>query len=126
MSNSADADLREGERGAVKIKTLLTFVVLAVAAFVTIKVVPVYVEQRQVIYEVEELARAAAIRNYKPDKINKDIEKLLRDFDLPASSVNYEPSDRGVHLTLGYQRDINFLVTTYAWRVDHKAVGREL
>ncbi|MCI0485133.1 MAG: hypothetical protein L0229_00760 [Blastocatellia bacterium] len=126
MSHSARMDLRGGERGAVKIKTLLAFAVLAVAVFVVIKVVPVYVEQRQVIYEIDELARTAAIRSYKADKINKDIEKLLRDFDLPPSSVNYEPSDRGVQITVGYQRDIDFLVTTWVWRVDHKALGKDL
>ena len=126
MSNPASIDSRAGERGAVRIKTLLTFTVLAAVAFTLIKVVPVYVEQRQVIYEVNEIARVAAVRSYKADKINKDIEKLRRDFDLPESSVNYETANNGVKIKLVYSRNIDFLVTTYTWQVDYTAVGKEM
>lgn len=126
MSNPSGIDSRAGERGAVKVKTLLTFTVLAAAAFTLIKVVPVYVEQRQVIYEVNELARVAAIRSYKADKMNKDIEKLRRDFDLPESSVNYETANNGVKIKLVYSRNIDFLVTTYTWQVDYTTVGKEM
>lgn len=126
MGNSTSVDLRRGERGAVSIKTLLIFTFLGSAVFVLVKVLPVYVEQRQVIHEVDELARAAVIRGYKPEKIYQDIGKLLKNFDLPESSVNYEPNNTGVRIIVGYQRDINFLVTTYTWRVDHTAVGKDL
>ncbi len=126
MNNSTDTGARTGERGAVRIKTLLIFTLLAVATFALIKIAPVYVEERQMTHEVDEMARVAAIRSYKEEKINKDIEKLRRDYDMPESAVNLDLRENGVRIIVNYNRTIDFLVTTYTWHIDHTAVGKEL
>jgi ABC-type siderophore export system fused ATPase/permease subunit len=117
---------RAGERGAVSIKAVLTLLALSTAAFVVIKIVPIYVEQRQVIHQVEELARISAVRGFKVERINQDIEKIRGDYDLPENSITLGPAQKGVRIIIGYSKNIDFLVTNYIWRVEHTAVGREL
>jgi len=120
--------LREGERGAVKIQTVLLLIALAVVSFVAIKIAPVYVEEQKVIHEVDEIARISAVRGYKEDKVAKEINKIQGDFSLPEDSIsfNVNAANRKVKITVGYKRDIDLLVTTYAWQVSHEVEGREL
>lgn len=114
------------ERGAISIKALLTLLLAAIAIFVVVNFVPVYVEQRQVLFEVEELARVAAVRSYKDERINQDIKKIRGEFNLPDDSISLVSRDKGVQIVVGYSKTIDLLVTTYTWRVDHTAVGKEI
>ncbi|MEW6207544.1 MAG: hypothetical protein AB1631_04200 [Acidobacteriota bacterium] len=118
-------DTRARERGAVKIQTVLTFLIVGMLAFAIIKIAPIYVEQRSIQTKVDELARVSALRNYKPEKVNTEIEKLINDNDLPAGSVTVAVmAENKVHLKLKYTRTIDFLVTQYDWAVDYTAEGR--
>ena len=127
MSRAAGEPTRAGERGAVSIKAVLTIFVCGVVVFLVIKFAPVYVEQREIIYKVDDLARVAALRGWKEDKISKDISKLNVEYNLPEGGINFvSRSDRGVQIAVNYQRNIDLLVTTYAWKVDHMATGKEL
>jgi hypothetical protein len=117
---------RAGERGAISIKALLILFTLGVALFLAIKFVPVYVEQHKLMYDVEELARIAAVRNWKEDKIGPEIKKIRGAYDLPDGSINVVKHERDVQITVGYIRAIDLLVTTYDWKVDRTIVGKEL
>jgi hypothetical protein len=119
-------DARAGERGAISIKALLMLFMLAAAAFLVIKFAPVYVEQRKLMHDVEELARIAAVRNWKEEKIDPEVKKLSGSYDLPDGSLSVVKHDRDVQITVGYSRAIDLLVTTYDWRVDRTIVGKEL
>jgi uncharacterized membrane protein len=115
------------ERGAVRIQTVVTFVVVAALAFAIIKIAPVYVEQRSIQTKVDELARVSALRGYKSEKVNTEIEKLVNENDLPAGSVTVAVMvENKVHLKLKYTRTIDFLVAQYDWVVDYTAEGRGL
>jgi hypothetical protein len=118
--------LRHGERGAMKIQTVLTLVLVAIVAFVAIKITPVYVEQQKIVHEVDELARISAVRGYKEDRVEREITKLVGDYSLPEDSISFNIRDRRVKITLGYKRDIDLLVTTYTWKVAHEVEGKEL
>lgn len=125
MKNVAEIDARAGERGAITIKTLITFVLLGVAVFVVVKVAPVYIEQRQVTIEVDELARISAVRNYKEDEVKKGIEKLRAQYNLPQGSINLvSHAENSAHILVKYNKQINFLVATYNWEVDYTARGK--
>jgi len=117
---------RSAEHGAISIKTLLVLLVLAAAAFVVIRIAPVYVEQQKVIHDVDDLANKAAVRGMKEEKINQEIKRIRGEYDLPENGINLASRDKGVQISVSYQRDIDLLVTTYAWKVDHTAVGKEL
>jgi len=126
MRDGLNENARAGERGAISIKTLLILFAVAVAAFVVIKVVPVYVEQRKLMWDVEELARIAAVRNWKEDKIDPEVKKIRGTYDLPDGSINVVKHDRDVQIKVGYSRAIDLVVTTYDWKVDRTIVGKEL
>jgi len=126
MRDVMNNDARAGERGAISIKALLTLFVIAAVAFLVIKFAPVYIEQRKLMHDVEELARIAAVRNWKEDKIDPEVKKLRGSYDLPDGSLNVVKHDRDVQITVGYSRAIDLLVTTYDWRVDRTIIGKEL
>jgi Flp pilus assembly protein TadG len=125
MKTVVDTESRAGERGAVHIKTVLLLVALGVLAFVALKVAPVYIEQRKVTAEVEELARISSVRNYKEDEIKKRIEKLRNDFSLPEGSINLaHHAENNAQITVKYNKQIDFLLTTYTWQVNYTASGK--
>jgi hypothetical protein len=122
MNNNTSA----GERGAISIKAVLTIFVLAACSFLVIKIAPVYIEQRKIMHDVEELARIAAVRNWKEDKLGPEVKKLNGAYDLPDGSLSAVKRDRDVQIVVGYSRAVDLLVTTYDWKVDRTIVGKEL
>ena len=127
MSNVTGSNARPRERGAISIKVLLGLVLVGFAAFVVIKVAPVYIDERQVTYKVDDLANKSAIRNSKEDDIKKAIEVIKREYNLPENSINLVSREVGrVQISISYQRDIDLLVTTYQWKVNHTAAGKDL
>lgn len=120
-------DSRAGERGAVSIKNLLTFLLLGLVVFAAVKVVPVYTEQRQVVYDVDDLANKAAVRNLKEDEVKKAIIALCSKYSLPEGSIKLDSlGDNKARISLGYTKAVDFLVTTYDWKVNHTADGKSI
>jgi hypothetical protein len=126
MRQAIDVDSRAGERGAISIKVAVMLFIAAAVVFAVIKVAPVYVEERDVLYRVDELARIAAVRGWKEDRINQDIEKLRNEFELPEKSITLVPDQKTIKISVGYTRPVNLLVTTYDWKVEYTATGKEL
>jgi Flp pilus assembly protein TadG len=118
--------LGENERGAVKIQTVVILVLVLIVAFVAIKITPVYVEQQKVIHEVDELARISAVRNYKEDRVAREVTKLVGDFGLSEDNITFNVKDRRVRIIVNYKREIDLLVTNYTWQVAHEVEGKEL
>jgi len=118
---------RARQRGAVSIKTIVILFVLFCAAFLMLKLVPVYVEQRKVIFDVEELARIATVRSFKDERIVPEITKIRSTYELPEGSINLlQRVGPGVQIGVNYTRSVDLLVTTYSWKVEHTVVGKEL
>jgi hypothetical protein len=127
MSNVTGIDGRSRERGAISIKALLGLVLVGIAAFLVIRLAPVYIEQQKVVHDVNELARIAAVRGWKEDRITQDIKRLGVEYNLPEDGINFiSRGEKGVQIGISYQRNIDLLVTTYSWKVDHTALGKEL
>jgi len=129
MSNLTDKQARADERGAISIKALLVLVFVGVAAFLVIKLAPVYIEQTRVIHDVTEVARVAAVRGWKEDRINQDIKRIRGEYELPENGISYMAGldkDKGVQIAISYQRNIDLFVTTYTWKVDRTVVGKDL
>ena len=87
MSNVKCTDARPRELGAISIKAVLMLLFVAIVAFMVIKIAPVYVDERQVTYKVEDLANKSAVRNSKEVDINKAIEAIRKEYDLPENSI---------------------------------------
>lgn len=126
MSNLTDKHGCAGERGSISIKTLLVFVIIGVTALLVIKITPVYIEQTRVIHDVTELANKAAVRNWQEDKINPEIKVIQKEYDLPDGGITFVTrDDKGVHLSIAYQRNIDLFVTTYEWKVNLPVVKKD-
>ena len=126
MKTYLETNPRSGEQGAISIKALLGLTIAAVAVFTLIKFVPVYVEQQQLIHEVDELARTAAVRGWRDDRIALDVKRLRSEYSLPDDSINFVSKDRRVQVVVAYKRDIDLLVASYTWQVGYTANGKEL
>ncbi|HTF37217.1 MAG TPA: hypothetical protein VK651_02825 [Blastocatellia bacterium] len=125
MSNVTGA--RRQERGAISIKALLVLVALGAAAFIIIKIAPVYIDERQVTYKVDDLANKSAVRNSKEDDIKKAIEVIRKEYDLPEDSISLVHREAGkIQISINYQKDIDFLVTTYQRKVNYMVNGKDL
>ena len=127
MSNATGAEARPRERGAISIKVLLSLMLVGIAAFMVIKIAPVYVDERQLAFKVDELANKSAVRNSKEDDIKKAIELIRKEYDLPENSINLVAREAGkVQISVIYQKDIDFLVTTYQRKVNYTVNGKDL
>ena len=126
MMEAAVTENRAGERGAVSIKMIFVVLLLAVTVLILIKVVPVYVEQRAVLFDVDEVANKAYVRNFNEDKIKLELEKIRAKNDLPENSLTLIGREGTVKVQVSYSRTVNLLVTQYVWRVDSAIVGKSL
>jgi hypothetical protein len=126
MMEAAVTENRASERGAISIKMILILLLLAATVVVVVKVVPVYVEQRAVLFDVDEIARIAYVRNFNEDKIKLELEKIRAKNDLPAESLTLVGREGTVKVQVSYSRTVNLLVTQYVWRVDSAIVGKSL
>jgi hypothetical protein len=127
MGNVTGTNARVSELGAVSIKVVLGLLLAGIAAFTVIKIAPVYIEQQAVVHEVNELARIAAVRGWKEDRIAQDIKRLNTEYNLPEDGINFvSRGDKGVQIAISYERNVDLLVTTYSWKVDHTALGKDL
>ena len=126
MSDIISTDSRKGERGAANIKTVIMLFIAALVVVLAIKLVPVYIEQRGIIYDVEELARIAAVRGWKEDKITPEINKIRGKYELPEGSISFAGRDQSVRINVGYSRSVDLFVTTYAWKVERTIIGKEI
>ena len=127
MSNLSDPVARVSERGAVSIKVVLGLLLAVVAIFLVMKLAPVYIEQQKVVHDVNELARIAAIRGWPEDRIAKDMKRLSTEYSLPEDGINLlSRGEKGVQIAIRYERNVDLLVTSYAWKVDYTALGKDL
>ncbi len=126
MSDTISTGSRANERGAVNIKTVIMLFVAACVVLLALKLVPVYIEQRGVIYDVEELARIAAVRGWKEDRITPEINKIRGKYELPEGSISFAGRDQSVRINVGYSRAVDLFVTTYAWKVERTIIGKEI
>ena len=127
MSNATGADARPRERGAVSIKVLLSLIFVGIAAFVVIKIAPIYIDERQLTFKVDDLANKSAVRSTKEVDINKAIEFIRQEYDLPENSISLVSREPGrVKISVSYQKDIDFLVTIYQRKFTYTAAGKDL
>jgi hypothetical protein len=126
-ANEVEAASRKGELGAVSIKAILIVVFLGVTALLLLKMVPVYIEQKTIEHNADELARKASlgIAAYSKDKINNEIQSIINENQLPEGSIQISTLD-GNHaeISVKYTRNVDLLLTSYAWDVSYTAVGK--
>lgn len=125
--NAMIRSLHKDEKGAISVKTLLTFVFLAIAVFVLVKFIPVYFQEQSVFHDTDQLAQKASLgfKEYTGDKLQELIERIIKDHDLPADSVTLvSQTGDTAELQVKYTQPIDLFLTTFNWNVDHTSKGK--
>src|SRR5262249_829673 len=122
VSNRVNPASRQGERGAVSIKTVFIVLFLAIAVLLLVKMVPVYFEQQQIEPNADELARKASLglADYSKDKINNEIQALINEYQLPQGSIQLSAIEGNrAEIIVKYSRNVDLLLMSYSWDVNY-------
>ena len=95
---------RSGERGASKLKTVLTLVIVGFLIFSGVKIIPAYFANFQLQDSMQTEARFAIADHRAVDQIREDIWKKVQELDIPAKKEDIKVSgeQRSVAISLDY------------------------
>lgn len=113
---------RFSERGEGQTQLIVTLAIVGLIGFIAVKVVPVYWQEKNVKYELEELNRKVGIGAkgaQKDDEIQAAGKKILNDNQAPEDA-KFECTKGGGTVTsrIIYTVPIEFYVYTWNWEVN--------
>jgi hypothetical protein len=113
----------DAQRGSGRIGLLIALIVVGVAAFLGLKIIPVRITAYEFLDVLREEARMAAVR--KGDSaISARIIKRAHEMDVPLDARNLQVQRTGGEMIIraSYEQPIDLKVTTYVYRF--KGEGR--
>lgn len=112
---------RRSERGEGQAGCLFGLILLAIAAFIAYKVIPVKVKAAELRQEVIDDAKSAGTLN--DDKIRESILAKARENNLPVAADNIKIARANSEITVevDYVVPIEFPGYTYRWHINHYA-----
>jgi hypothetical protein len=110
-------DRREGERGEGRLGFIITLIVVAVAIFLGVKVVPVRVTAYEFRDILREEARYGAVRD-NDETVAKRIMQKAAELEVPLkrSDLKVRRTPGQMIITAAYEQPIDLKVTTYVYR----------
>src|SRR5450432_2462944 len=78
------ARARRGERGEGKFKAIFMLVILVLAIYCAVKLVPPYVAEYQLSDKIQEQARFAIVNHTTEEQIRNSVYKVIQDLEIPA------------------------------------------
>jgi len=95
---------RSGERGASKLKTVLTLLMVGFLIFSGVKIIPAYFANFQLQDSMQTEARFAIADHRAGDQIREDIWKKVQELDIPAKKedIKISSEQRSVTISLDY------------------------
>jgi hypothetical protein len=110
------------ERGEGQTQLIVTLSIIALIAFVGIKAGPVYWQEKNIKYDMEELTRKAGIGSMgfqRDDQIQKEAKKILNSNQAP-DDTKFECTKSGGTITtkVSYMVPIEFYVYTWNYEVN--------
>jgi hypothetical protein len=75
---------RQRERGSSRFRALLTLAFVGICIFLGIKIIPVLVNNYQLVDSMKEEARYAGVNRRDPELIRDDMYKKMKELDIPA------------------------------------------
>jgi len=96
--------VRSGERGASKLKTVLTLLIVGFLIFSGVKIIPAYFANYQLQDSMQTEARFAIADHRAVDQIREDIWKKVQELEIPAKKEDIKVSteQRSVAISLDY------------------------
>jgi len=113
--------LRSNQRGEGRFGLLVAIIVVGVAAFVGVKVIPVRIAAYEFRDVLREECRYAAVRN-DDSKVAKRILDRAIELDIPLDKkrLTLQRTRSEMIITAAYEQPIDLKVTTYVYRFDAK------
>jgi hypothetical protein len=103
---------KNSQRGEGRIKAIIYTVILAVAVYVAVKVVPIYVAEYQLKDKITEQARFAVVNHYTEDQVKDILFKVIQDLDIPAKrdDIKVENTNHGLMISVNYSVPVDLSV----------------
>ena len=117
------------QRGVGRIRLTIVILVICTAAVIAVKGLPVYITDQELQHDVKEVARTGAIRNSSEAQIRKELMKAQEAYwvTLPEDTkYGIIKSAHGVQIEVDTMIPINFIVTTYEYKISVKVVDSDL
>ena len=117
------------QRGAGRIKFTIIIIVLTIVIVVLVKGLPVYITDQELQHDAKEVARTSAIRNSNEATIRKELMKAQEGYwvTLPENTqYNITKSAHGVQIEINTMIPINFIVTTYEYKINLKVIDSDI
>lgn len=97
---------RHLQRGAGRLKLVLSLLILGLFAYGCIKIVPAYVNDYQLEDAMKTEARFAAVNHKSPEDVREAVFRKIRELEIPASreDIRVEPlGGGGVRISVTYR-----------------------
>ncbi|HSO24857.1 MAG TPA: hypothetical protein VLT81_18270 [Chondromyces sp.] len=109
------------QRGDVPVGCLVGLVVMLLAALIAIKVTPVMINVGELDKEISTLADRANRREYKDERIVRDILHKAENLDLQVTKkdITIKRTSSRIKITVTYDVPIEFPGYTYVWHKRH-------
>jgi hypothetical protein len=107
--------MRRGEEASGRLKTLMSLAFLAAVAYLTVKVIPVYVDNYQLQDHIRQITTQLAVRSKPatPDEVGHEVIAFAQDHGIPLTSDNVKVTiSRHVSINLDYTVPVDLTVYT--------------
>jgi hypothetical protein len=110
------AGARRGERGEGKFKAIFMLVILALAIYCAVKLLPPYIAEYQLSDKIQEQARFAIVNHSTEEQIRNNVFRTIQDLEIPArkQDIKIVSNDQVVKITVDYIVPVDLL----AYHVD--------
>jgi hypothetical protein len=98
------------QRGAGKLKAILTTAILLIAVFAAYKIVPAYVTDYELSDKMQEQARFAVVNRYNDEQIRDNIFKVVQDLEIQGvkrDDIKVTATQAVVKISLEYTVPVN-------------------
>jgi hypothetical protein len=104
------------ERGEGKLKSIIIVVVIVLAIYSAVKLIPPYVNDYQLSDKMQEQARFAVVNRYSEEQIRENIFKVIQDLGVPAKreDIKVVATNSLVKISMEYTVPVDLL----AWHIE--------
>ncbi len=112
---------RNGQKGEGRVGFAIAVVIVGVAAFLGLKIIPVRITAYEFRDVMREEARYGAVRDTDKE-VHKRIMARAADMEIPllAKHLRVVRSTHEIRITAKYEQPIDLKITTYMFKFDHK------
>lgn len=103
----------KGEKGGGRVKALFALVILIVMIYASIKIVPAYVTNYQLLDSMQEEATFASVNRKTADAIKTDVEQKLTDLGIQVDPSTIQVSDLSGNVTISLEYTVPVDLTFY-------------